>query len=201
MSIRPHRSPRRALCVLAAALLPLTFLPTADPADPGTRLELRPGDHVCIIGNTLADRMQHDGWLETYLHSRFPRHDLVFRDLGFSGDELTLRLRSANFGSRDQWLSKTRADVVFAFFGYNESFAGPKGLDKFKKDLDDFIKHTLAQQYNGKSAPRLVVFSPIAHEDLHDRNLPDGRDNNKRLKLYTVAMADVVRVNRLLFVH
>ena len=28
-------------------------------------LELKKGDHICIIGNTLAERMQHDGWLET----------------------------------------------------------------------------------------------------------------------------------------
>ena len=76
-----------------------------------------------------------------------------------------------------------KADVVFAFFGYNESFAGEAGLAKFKKDLEDFIKHTLKQKYNGKSAPRVVLFSPIAHEDLHDRNLPDGKENNKRLKL------------------
>ena len=48
-------------------------------------------------------------------------------------------------------------------------------------DLDGFIKHTLAQKYNGKSPPRLVLFSPIAHEDLKDRNLPDGTANNKRL--------------------
>ena len=87
--------------------------------------------------------MQHDGWLETYLHSRFPKHNLVFRNLGFSGDELTLRLRSANFGSPDTWLKHTKADVVFAFFGYNESFRGKAGLDKFKNDLDDFIKKTL----------------------------------------------------------
>ncbi len=54
-------------------------------------LELHRGDHICIIGNTLADRMQHDGWLETLLHARFPRHELVVRNLGFSGDELTVR--------------------------------------------------------------------------------------------------------------
>ena len=29
-------------------------------------IEIKPGDHIAIIGNTLADRMQHDGWLETY---------------------------------------------------------------------------------------------------------------------------------------
>ena len=34
----------------------------------GQSLELNKGDHICIIGNTLAERMQHDGWLETLPH-------------------------------------------------------------------------------------------------------------------------------------
>src|SRR5262249_44107589 len=131
--------------LLSLSLAVLTFLPSPQAVRSAetapAKLDLRPGDHICVIGNTLADRMQHDGWLETYLHSRFPRNGLVFRDLGCSGDELTLRLRSASFGSPDQWLTRCKADVVLAFFGYNESFAGPQGLDKFKKDLDDFIKH------------------------------------------------------------
>src|SRR5262249_53065353 len=152
-----------------------------------------------IIGNTLADRMQHDGWLETYIYGRFPKHDLVFRNLGFSGDELTIRLRSAGFGSPDEWLARVKADVIFAFFGYNQSFAGPAGLPQFKKDLNEFIKHTLGQKYNGKTAPRLVIFSSIAHENLHDRNLPDGSENNQRLELYTRAMAEVAGANHIPF--
>src|SRR6516225_261221 len=156
-------------------------------------LDLRPGDHICLIGNGLADRMQHHGWLETLIQSRFPEHHLVFRNLGFNGDELTVRLRSEGFGSPDDWLSRTKADVIFAFFGYNESFAGADGLVKFKKELDQFIKHTLAQKYNGKSSPRLVLFSPIAHEDLHNRNFSDGKENNQRLKLYSDVMAEVAK--------
>src|ERR1051326_5038786 len=78
-------------------------------------LELRAGDHVCIIGNTLADRMQHSGWLEALLYARYPDQKLVFRNLGFSGDELTVRLRSEGFGTPDEWLKKEQADVVLAF--------------------------------------------------------------------------------------
>src|SRR5687768_14771051 len=172
--------------------------------------ELRARDHIAIIGNTLAERMQYDGWLETVLHARFPKHALVIRNLGFSGDEIGTRLRSKNFGTPDEWLSgvaepiggynenrlagaNTRADVVFAFFGYNESYAGKAGLDAFRKQLDEWIAHTVSQKYNGKTAPRLVLFSPIAHEDLGSPDLPDGKENNARLELYTRAMGEVAK--------
>jgi putative heme-binding domain-containing protein len=160
-------------------------------------LELRKGDRISLIGNTLADRMQHDGWLEVYLHSRFPEHELTIRHLGFSGDELTLRLRSADFGTPDEWLRRTKADVVLAFFGYNESFGD---LDRFRRELADFIDHTLQERYNGLTAPRLVLFSPIAHENLRDPSLPDGRENNERLERFTQAMAEVAHARHIPFV-
>ena len=172
----------------------------AAPAPAADPFEFQPGDRVCIIGNALADRMQHDGWLETFIHTSLPKHNLVFRNLGFAGDELTVRLRSQDFGTPDQWLTKCKADVIFAFFGYNESFAGEAGLPKFKKDLDEFITHTLAHKYNGKSSPRLVLFSPVAHEDLKNPHLPDGKENNIRLAMYTAAMADVAKVKGVRFV-
>lgn len=226
----PYRvSPSRVVLLSLILCLPLMPGPaplrSAADAKPAAKLEIERRDHICIIGNTLADRMQHDGWLETMLHSRFPKHELVIRNLGFSADELTIRLRSKNFGTPDQWLAgnqpipepnrlttrkgltnnrlertNTQADVIFAFFGYNESFAGADGLGKFKSDLEAFIKHTLTQKYNRKSAPRLVLFSPIAHENLHDRNLLDGSENNKRLEIYTKAMLEIAKKNGVVFV-
>ncbi len=200
MSISRHRPLRRCVIALLAFAAGPALPARADDQPPAAKLTLRPGDHIACIGNTLADRMQHDGWLETLLQSRFPSHELVFRNLGFPGDELTLRLRSENFGSPDKWLTDTKADVVFAFFGYNESFAGEAGVDKFKKDLSAFVEHTLGQHYNGKNAPRLVLFSPVAHETPRDRNLPDGSLNNRRLELYTAAMEDVARARGVPFV-
>src|SRR5262249_7511650 len=154
MTCVSQRPPVHTLLVTAALLAGLALavqppLHSADEAKPAAKLVLQPGDHIALIGNTLADRMQHDGWLETLLYSRFPKHNLVFRNLGFSGDELTLRLRSANFGSPDEWLTRVKADAIFAFFGYNESFAGKAGLDKFKKDLADSLQHLQKAKYNG----------------------------------------------------
>jgi putative heme-binding domain-containing protein len=209
--MRPHPV-RRLFVPLALAAAGLTFAVvflaasrparSADEPPAPPRLVLRTGDHVSFLGNTLADRMQHDGWLETLLLSRFPRHQLTIRNLGFSGDEVEerLRLRSAGFGSPDEWLARNSTDVVFAFFGYNESFAGRAGLGKFKKDLASFITHTRSKRYNGKAPPQVVIFSPIAHEDLHSPNLPDGKANNARLALYTDAMADVCRAAKVVFV-
>lgn len=171
----------------------------SEPA-PRMDFELRQGDRICLIGNTLADRMQHDGWLETLLQQRFADRALVFRNLGFSGDELTQRLRSANFGSPDDHLRRCRASVVFAFFGYNESFAGAAGLPKFESDLTGFIRHTREQKYDGAAAPRLVLFSPIAHENLRDPHLPDGAANNERLAAYTAAMRKVAAAEQVAFV-
>jgi putative heme-binding domain-containing protein len=181
-------------------LASLTLLLAATLAHAQAKLELKKGDRISIVGNTLAERMQHHGWLETYLYTRFPQHDLVFRNLGYSGDEITTRLRSANFGSPDEWLTKTKTDVVFAFFGYNESFKGQEGLPKFKSDLDAYVKHLLKTKFNGVSPPRVVLFSPIAHEDLHDKNMPDGKENNARLKLYTAAIEEVAKANDVTFV-
>ncbi len=186
-------------CFAAALrLAAVAFLVSA--AQEAPRLRLEPGDRVCIIGNTLADRMQHDGWLETLLHSRFPRHELVIRNLGFSGDEISLRLRSSGFGSPDQHLAFNKADVIFAFFGYNESFGGEAGLEKFRRDLDGFVASTLEKKYNGKGPPRLVLFSPVAHEDLRDPNLPDGAAANLRLAPYVRAMAETARARGIPFV-
>ncbi|PQO25255.1 hypothetical protein C5Y96_25465 [Blastopirellula marina] len=163
-------------------------------------LQLEKGDHISIIGNTTADRMQHHAWLETYIHATHPELNLTFRNLAFPGDELKVRPREDNFGTPDEWLAKNKTDVVFAFFGYNEALKGPQAVDGFKKDLAEVIDGMRAQKYNGKSAPKIVIFSPIAHENLYSRHLPDGSKNNPNLKLYTEAMAEVCQAKDVLFV-
>lgn len=165
-------------------------------------LEIREGDHICLIGNTLAERMQFEGhnhW-ETLLYQRFPKHNLVVRNLSWSADEVALRPRAEGFGTPDEHLTFSKADVVIAFFGFNESFKGETGLPQFKADLTEWIKHTKEQNYSGKGAPRIALVSPIAAEDLHDPNLPDGKEINQRLTLYVAAMKEVADAGEIVFV-
>ena len=184
---------------LAAVSIFLKLAPVAHAAN-APALKLYPGNHISIIGNTFADRMQHDGYFESLVYKAFPQQGLTVRDLGFSGDEVVMRARSANFGTPDEWLTKAKTDVVLGFFGFNESFAGPAGLDKFKADLDKFIVATQKQYYNGNSPARLVLFSPIAQEKFSDPNVPDPTANNANLKLYTAAMAEIAKTHNVQFV-
>ena len=174
----------------AAATVPSALArPGAIPAGPP--LQLTPGEHIALVGNTLADRMQHHGWLESLIVKKFPRHDLVFRNLAAAGDEVETRARSKDFGTPEEWLTHTSADVVLAFFGFNESFRGTEGLPKFKQDLARFLRETRAKNFNGVTPPRIVLFSPIANEKHPDPNFAVPAENNRNLALYTAAMAEV----------
>ena len=181
---------------LLSACASLTALAGAD----AEHLDLHAGDHIAVIGNGLADRMQHDGWLEAMIYRANPTLDLTVRTLAFSCDEVVTRLVTDTGASRSEWLAKTHSDVVLAFFGFNESFAGADGLPKFKQELDGFIKDTLKANFSGKGAPRLALFSPIAAEKMPDPNLADPAPLNANLALYTNAMAEVAKANHIPFV-
>ena len=112
--------PKIFLAIAAACLCP------AFAAADLSVLELRPHDHVILIGNTLAERMQYFGNFETFLHSRFPQHELYVRDLGWSADELTIRLRSQGFHDHGSNLVDHSPDVVIAMFGCREGVARPE---------------------------------------------------------------------------
>jgi len=203
-------------------LFPLFLLGCLTPAlavADAARLDLKPHDHVVLVGNTLAERMQYFGNFETLLHSRFPRNELYVRDLGWSADELTIRLRSQGFQDHGSNLVDHAPDVLIAMFGFNESFAGPAGLEKFEKDLAAFVKdpysidrytspggswdHGTAANTAGrgqKPIRSIVLVSPIANENLKRPGLPDGSENNSRIALYTESMRKVAAREGAVFV-
>ena len=211
--------------LVLAALWTLLGVPTLSlHAADGPQLQLEPGDHVVLIGNALAERMQHVGHFETLLHSRFPEHKLYVRNLGWSGDEVTLvpesvtplensadriglkdgkaplRPRSKDFLDHGHTLADHQADVVLAFFGFNESFRGERGLPQFESDLASFVQAVKEAKPNGQSMPRIVLVSPIAQENVGQRELTDGAANNQNLALYTAAMKKVAAAESVTFV-
>src|SRR5947208_11511224 len=104
----------RLATLLALALATACAGPAPATAADKPALELKKGDRIVLIGNTLAERMQHFGNFETLLHSRFPELELVVHDLGYSADELTLRPRQAHFDDHGHTLKDEKPDIVIA---------------------------------------------------------------------------------------
>lgn len=156
----------------------------ADYKDPSP-FAFQKGDTVAILGNGLPDRMQHDGWMETLLQSALSEFNVRFRNMSASGDRPNHYPRSKGHMHMTDYLRHVKPDVVFGFFGYNESFEGKP--DEYQTLLVDFVKYIRGTKPNGKTFPRIVLFSPIAHEDTGNPNVPTGAEHNPQLEAYTKA--------------
>ncbi len=180
---------------------------------------------IVLLGGGLGERMQYDGYFETLLHLRYPDRELKIRNLCFPGDTASYRPRAGRISqwafpgaerfrpefknhrgkgiepSPDEWLDLCKTDTILAFFGYNESFDGPAGLNSFSAELEAWIAHTRTRKYNGRSAPAIVLVSPIAFENLSAAlDLPDGKVENANLALYTDAMRKVAKKTKTGFI-
>jgi lysophospholipase L1-like esterase len=144
---------------------------------------VRPGDHVAFVGNTFADQLRSHGYLETLLLQRSAGNPVSIRNLGWAGDMLSARDRPTNFPTEASTLEAHKTDVIIACFGMGESFAGKAGLAEFKKQLNAFIASHRARKYNGRSAVRLVLVSPIAYENLGART-PRWQERNREISAY-----------------
>ena len=152
--------------------------------------QIKPGDHIAIVGNTFADQLRNNGYLETLLFQEFEEDPISLRNLGWAGDTLTVRDRPTNFPTEESTLRDHETDVIIACFGMSESFAGDKGLENFKTDLLSFINSHRSKRYNDKSEVRLILVSPIAYEDLGTLT-PNWKSRNKDLNKYAQAMMKV----------
>jgi mono/diheme cytochrome c family protein/glucose/arabinose dehydrogenase len=205
--------PTKPMKKLLSLLLALTVSLQAE-------ITLQKGDHIAIVGSALADRQQHHGWLESLIHKAYPDLELTVRNLGFAADEVNVHPRSDEVPTTEYFLNMKpgtlttkvgetevtytagadfHANVILAYWGFNESFKGEAGLPDFKKALDEYLKKQLNADY-GKGKPRVVLLSPIANENLKSTDFPDGSANNKNLAAYTAAMAEVAKTNGVPFV-
>ena len=172
--------------VLAAALAAALSVPSTFAAD--AAYEPQRGDHIALVGNALAEGLQHENEWEALLHQRFADEELVVRNLAFPGDEPFLRIRTRAFGPPEEHLTHVGADVILYFFGYNESFDGKEGVDDFRADMVRLVEQAESQTFGDDGPPRVVLVSPIAFENTGDPNLPDGEEHNERLAMYTAAL-------------
>lgn len=225
MSKTVNKKRNIVLILLGVALVAVIFI--LMNRTESTRLTIKKGAHIILIGNNLGSRMMNFDYFETELQLRYPDSMLYVRNMCDGGNTPGFRPHSGRplpwafpgaekfqtelakspgsegfYETPDQWITTHKADIIIAFFGFNESFQGKAGLENYKAELDSFIKHSLRQQYNGVSAPQLAIVSPIAFEDLSKKfDLPDGKAENENLSLYTEAMKEIAAKNKVHFIN
>jgi len=191
-------------------------------------LPIKKDSRIAIIGNGLGSRMMHYHHFETELQVRYPQHKLLIRNIADEGNTPSFRPHSGradqlgfpgaeafhgpysdnntangvgHFETEEQWLNKIKPDTIIAFFGFNESFLGPKGMAHFRAELDAFLSYTLTQKYNGNAVSNFALVAPIAFENLSSKiDVPNGEKENANLALVTEVMRETAAKHKVLFV-
>lgn len=173
--------------VTVSLLLGVTATPEA--AEPGV-YQLKDGDRVVMLGNTLIERAAQYGYIETQLTLAHPEANITFRNLGWSGDTVWAESR-AGFDTPNEGFERLKESVlvakptlIFVGYGGNEAYAGAAELPKFVIGLQRLLKVL------GETEARIVLLSPIRHEDL-GRPLPNPGPHNEQLRLYANTMRDI----------
>ena len=158
-----------------------------------------PGSSIVIIGNSFAEGLQRNNYFETLMHESFSDHELYVRNLAWNADEVNLRPRPLNFGTLHDHIEGHQADVIIACFGMNESFKGPDSLNTFINDLETFLLSLKKLKNADKGSPEIILVSPIYHEKLSGE-LPDPKEHNKFLEMYTQEMSKLAKSMDLAFI-
>ena len=171
---------------------------TSASAEP-PKFEWKDGDRVVLIGDTMVEREQSYGYLETLITAQNPTKGIEFRNLGWSADTPLGLSRAAfdppaaGFVRLREHVLALKPTVLIVGYGMAESFQGEAGIPSFLSGLNT----TLDALAPAKA--RLILLSPIAHED-RGRPLPDPAKHNASLARYRDAIKTVADARNAWFV-
>ncbi|AXE21845.1 GDSL family lipase (plasmid) [Runella rosea] len=110
-----------------------------------TIFELKDNDRVVFLGNSLFENEFQYGYLELALTTRWPGHNVTFRNLGWTGDNVWGEARSTftnpptPYEHLMQQITKAQPTVVFVAYGGVEAQEGEAGLPRFREGLSKLL--------------------------------------------------------------
>jgi putative heme-binding domain-containing protein len=189
--------------------------------------EIKEGDRVLLLGDTLLEREGTFGYLETRMQEQFPDRRFTVRNLSYSADN-PLGWSRASFDPAPKGLVRLKEQIATvnptvcilgygmassleALYGnddatrYGQIPRGDAGVAEFKKQLGALMDSI--QEISAKAAPdtkvRFVLLSPIRHEDLRKTRpgLPDPTEHNALLGKFTKAIEELAKERDARFVN
>lgn len=182
---------------LVAAALLVGAADAVARADGRPRCELRAGDRVVLLGDTVIEREGERGAIETALVGTHPAAGLTIRNLGWSGDTVWAESRgvfdapSAGYARLLELVASLEPTVVVVAYGRNESFAGAPGVADFRRQLARLCGDLRAVR--GDLPPRLVLVTPPPFEAVPPLPAAAAAARNEALADYAAAIRDVSR--------
>lgn len=164
-------------------LIILSFI-AAQPAWSG-QFEFEDEDTVVLVGNTVIERAQKYGYVETALSLAAGDKNLRFRNLGWSGDTVYCDARSyfgppqEGFDRLQELVKNIKPNVMIVCYGAVAAFEGEAGVENFTKGY-----HRLLEMFEKTAEPRAIVLvSPPPAQTL-GAPLPSMDEHNLRLRNY-----------------
>ena len=124
---------------------------------------LSDGDRVVFLGNSLFEKDLRYGLIEYTLATRFHDRDVIFRNLGWSGDTVFGESRGYfttppdAYGHLINQLTEAEPTVVFVAYGSIESQEGEEGIPRFREGLERLLDRIT------ELGAEAVLLSPIPH--------------------------------------
>ena len=158
------------------AIVALTLF-GVNSAEAAPAFKLADNDRVVLLGDTFFERAQRYGWLETAVQLQFPKENVQFRNLGWSGDTVFAESRgifdppAKGYARMLEQVRGLKPTVIMLNYGGNEAFNGPGYIDTFIKQyaklLDD-LSSTKARLVLVSPLPLLNAGSPFPNPDKHN---------------------------------
>ncbi len=188
-------------------LLSSSLQPASGQSISSASFSFQPKDRIALVGDTLLEREQTWGYLESSITSRHPAHDLTFRNFAWSGDNPLGQARASFDWSKapEQWRERITGQlkaydptVILLAYGMASSLEHPGGARSFAQDMKRLLD-ALPSVSTQPQSLRLVLIGPLRHEAM-GAPLPDPRAHNQALSNYVRQLRDTALERNLPFV-
>lgn len=147
------------------------------------------GDVVFVMGDSITEQRLYSNYLELWSITRFPQYNLVFRNVGISGD----RSPGGN-GRFKRDVLPYKPTVLTVDFGMNDGSYQPFS----EKTFDPYMKGLQGIADQAKSAGVRVAWvtpQPVEHNPGEEKEV-----YNKTLEKFSEGVAEIAKKNNGLFV-
>lgn len=179
---------------------------TSRSTPPQGSINFEQNEKVVFLGNAFFENAIANGEIETTFALCFPKKNITFRNIGWSGDNVYAHARTRarggerfgnpeeGFGMLAKQITDLRPDKIFIAYGFNESFDDGAGIEAYDKGLN-LLLEMLSQR-----CPELILISTLPMEKGFGIAAEHIEAQNKELKMYAETTKEVATKGKYRFI-